>query len=141
MDEDGQHDPAYLGAMLDRRWRSSADVVYADPSTRRRTVPAQPRLAPGQAVDATALTGGDGADLFHSYRLVLGEVARSVAAYAGPGVYLDVALGWVSRRGHDLPGDRCGRRGGRPSGYRLAHPDVALLAHGASPAARGCSGW
>ena len=32
---------------------------------------------------------------FNSYRLVLGEIGRSVAAYTGAGVYLDVALSWV----------------------------------------------
>ena len=32
---------------------------------------------------------------FNSYRLIQGEVARSVAAYTGQGVYLDVALSWV----------------------------------------------
>ena len=42
------------------------------------------------------LSGGADASAFHSFRLVLGEVARSVAAYAGAGVYLDVALGWVA---------------------------------------------
>ncbi len=34
--------------------------------------------------------------MFNSYRLMVGEVGRSVAAYAGSGVYLDVALGWVA---------------------------------------------
>ena len=33
---------------------------------------------------------------FHSFRLILGDVGRSVAAYAGAGIYLDVALGWVT---------------------------------------------
>jgi len=32
---------------------------------------------------------------FNSYRLIHGEVARTVAAYTGSGVYLDVALSWV----------------------------------------------
>jgi hypothetical protein len=55
---------------------------------------------------------------------VLGEVARSVAAYAGPGAYLDVALGWVARRITTCPVRlRDERREG--SGYRLR----TLLSH------------
>ena len=42
------------------------------------------------------MSGGADASMFHSYRMILGEVGRSVAAYAGAGVYLDVALGWVA---------------------------------------------
>ena len=43
--------------------------------------------------------------MFNSYRLMLGEVGRSVAAYAGSGVYLDVALGWVAGTRGYCPGD------------------------------------
>jgi purine-cytosine permease-like protein len=32
---------------------------------------------------------------FNSFRLVRGDIARSLAAYCGHGVYLDVALAWV----------------------------------------------
>ena len=37
MDEDGQHDPAYIGAMLDVALAEQASVVYASRPTRRRT--------------------------------------------------------------------------------------------------------
>jgi undecaprenyl-phosphate 4-deoxy-4-formamido-L-arabinose transferase len=97
MDEDGLHDPADLGSMLDRALAERADVVYA--------APLNPpphgflrNLASRQAKRSIRmLSGRAGADIFHSYRLVLGDVARSVAAYSGAGVYLDVALSWVSR--------------------------------------------
>jgi glycosyltransferase involved in cell wall biosynthesis len=95
MDEDGQHDPAYIGHMLDAAYRNRSQLVYASPTTRpphgalrnlasRLTKWLFVRfLAPGAP------------NAFHSYRLILGEAGRSVAAYAGPGVYLDVALSWV----------------------------------------------
>jgi undecaprenyl-phosphate 4-deoxy-4-formamido-L-arabinose transferase len=35
---------------------------------------------------------------FHSYRLVLGEIGRGLAAYCGESVYLDVGLTWVVER-------------------------------------------
>ena len=98
MDEDGQHDPASIGLLLDAAYEAKAHVVYARPSnapphgTLRNTSSA---LAKG--VVARALTGGSVTD-FHSFRLVAGDVGRSMAAYAGPGVYLDVALSWVTTR-------------------------------------------
>jgi polyisoprenyl-phosphate glycosyltransferase len=117
MDEDGQHDPGDLGTMLDAAMAEGADVVYAEPSN------PPPHgflrnLASRQAKRSMrALTGRDGADLFHSYRFVLGDVARSVAAYAGAGVYLDVALGWVSRKATTAP-VTLREEGERRSGYR-----------------------
>ena len=63
-------------------------------------------------------------DDFHSYRLLLGEVARSVAAYAGPDIYLDVAVSWVARRTTTSPVEMR-REGDRPSGYHLR----SLLSH------------
>lgn len=124
LDEDGQHDPAYLGAMLDRAMTDRADVVYAAP-VNPAPHGAWRNLASRWAKRTLRwLTGNRDAGSFHSYRLVLGEVARSVAAYAGPGAYLDVALGWVARRITTCP-VRLRSEGGRRSGYRLR----TLLSH------------
>jgi len=103
LDEDGQHDPAEIGTLLDAALRDGADLVYAAPSNRpphgfvRNTASrTSKRLLEG-------LFGGGNASAFNSYRLVLGEIGRSVAAYAGTGVYLDVALGWVAARTTTAP--------------------------------------
>jgi hypothetical protein len=55
---------------------------------------------------------------------MLGEVGRGVAAYAGAGVYLDVALGWVSGDATTCP-VTLRAEGARPSGYRMR----SLLSH------------
>jgi glycosyltransferase involved in cell wall biosynthesis len=95
MDEDGQHDPAYIGAMIDTAYANRSQLVYASPTTApphgilRNTAS---RLTKWLFVRVLA-TGTPKA--FHSYRLILGEAGRSVAAYTGPDVYLDVALSWV----------------------------------------------
>lgn len=123
LDEDGQHDPADLGVMLDRAMAEQADVVYADP------VNPPPHGVLRNATSRLAkqsirlLSGRRDATLFHSYRLMLGDVARSVAAYSGSGVYLDVALGWVSRRTTTAPVRL--RTEDRASGYRWR----TLLSH------------
>ena len=95
MDEDGQQDPAFIGSLLDAAYRDGAQLVYGSPTN------PPPHSALRNAgskfakkLFASALADGGFAE-FNSYRLILGEIGRSVAAYTGPGVYLDVALSWV----------------------------------------------
>jgi hypothetical protein len=95
MDEDGQQDPRFFGALLDAAMRDRAQLVYADP---RDSVPhSAVRNAASRTVKwlFVRLLAGRDFESFNSYRLVYGEIGRSVAAYTGQGVYLDVALSWV----------------------------------------------
>lgn len=95
MDEDGQHDPAYIAAMLDRAYEDHAQLVYANPSN------SPPHGFLRNFASRVAkrifqwLMGGTGNVDFHSYRLIAGEVGRIVSSSVGPGVYLDVALTWT----------------------------------------------
>jgi len=97
MDEDGQQDPADIPGMLDTALRERATVVYGAPINR----PPHGALRNASSRSAKWLIGrlGGTNDVakYNSYRLVLGEIGRSVAAYAGSGIYLDVGLGWVAR--------------------------------------------
>ena len=95
MDEDGQQDPAFIGDMLDRAYDDHAQLVYAaplNPPPHSALRNAGSRMA--KRIFVKFLADQEFAE-FNSYRLVLGEVGRSVAAYTGTGVYLDVALSWV----------------------------------------------
>jgi hypothetical protein len=124
MDEDGQHDPANIGDFLDVALRCGSQLVYADPVNRpphNRFRNLGSRLA--KWIFSTFLTGRNDAT-FHSYRLVLGEIGRSVSAYAGPGIFLDVALGWVAGPTTMCP-VRMREEGERQSGYSTQQ----LLAH------------
>ncbi len=95
MDEDGQHNPADIADLLDTAYAERAQLVYAAPTNKAPHT--WLRNTASQATKALFLrllsSGSEHA--FHSFRLVAGEPGRSVAAYAGPGVYLDVALSWV----------------------------------------------
>ncbi|MCV7440537.1 glycosyltransferase [Mycobacterium seoulense] len=96
MDEDGQHDPAYIGNLLDTAYRARTQLVYASPTNR----PPHGVLRNAASwltkwLFVHILVSSEGSKAFNSYRLILGEAGRSVAAYAGAGVYLDVALSWV----------------------------------------------
>lgn len=124
LDEDGQHDPADIGNLLDSAVQNQTSLVYAaplnqppHPAFRRITSRLSKRVV-------TLMCGGLNVTEFHSFRLVLGEVGRSVAAYAGQGVYLDVALGWVAGRAATAP-VTLRSEGERQSGYHTR----ALLSH------------
>lgn len=118
IDEDGQHDAADIGRMLDVALAGSLKLVYARPDDapphswlRNLASRVAKRIAAG-------VLGNDGMLIINSYRLIDGETARTLAAYCGHGVYLDVGLFWiVDRVGcctvHLRP------ELGRPSGYSL----------------------
>lgn len=97
MDEDGQHDPSSIPLLLDRARKTKSELVYGRP-VNPPPHSAMRNLASRftKRVVLPLLTGGS-VQYFSSFRLVLGEVGRSLAAYASNDVYLDVALSWVSR--------------------------------------------
>ena len=116
IDEDGQHNPSTLGNMLDTAIADRADVVYAsglNPPPHGFVRNAASRIA---KVSVRWLTGNSDAVNFNSYRFMLGEIARSVAAFSGSGVYLDVALSWIAERVTTCP-VHLGADANRPSGY------------------------
>jgi glycosyltransferase involved in cell wall biosynthesis len=114
MDEDGQQDPSFIPAMIDAAYRDGAQLVYGRPTN----PPPHGALRNLGSKAAKGLFVRFLADQdfeeFNSYRLVLGEVGRSVAAYTGTGVYLDVALSWVVADVTTCPVTL--RQEGRPAG-------------------------
>jgi glycosyltransferase involved in cell wall biosynthesis len=124
LDEDGQHDPRFIADMIDVATAQNSPVVYAEPTNPAPHGRLRNMASKGAKLVASSLTGGDAAPHYQSYRLVLGEVGRSVAAYAGSGVYLDVAIGWVAGSYATCP-VTLRRDAGRPSGYSFR----SLLSH------------
>jgi glycosyltransferase involved in cell wall biosynthesis len=95
IDEDGQHDPSYIGTMLDRAYAMRAQLVYANPSNDRpHGLVRNGASKVAKSVFKWLLSSDVPVIDFHSYRLIAGDVGRIVAASIGPGVYLDVALLW-----------------------------------------------
>ena len=95
MDEDGQQDPEFISSMIDVAYNDGAQLVYGTPTNS----PPHSKLRnfgsrTAKKLFTNILADQEFAD-FNSYRLILGEIGRSVAAYTGNGVYLDVALSWV----------------------------------------------
>lgn len=123
MDEDGQHDPADIGTLLDAAIGERAQVVYADP---RNAAPhgALRNVASWFAKGlARSISESSKAPRYSSFRLLSGGVVRALADRIGGEVYLDVALGWVVARYATAPTTLRGEV--RPSGYTV----VGLLTH------------
>ncbi len=136
LDEDGQHNPqlipVFLDAVIDRRSR----LAYLEPTNKpphgplRNMASRLTKLAYGYLVDSV------GTSSFNSFRMIHGEVARSVAAYTGPGVYLDVALRWVANDAILVPGVvRAEGRAASNYSYRklLGHAVRMIITSGTKP--------
>lgn len=116
LDEDGQHDPADIPVLLDTALREQAPLVYAKPTNKPSHGFLRNSASRGAKWVLTRFFAGSNARDYQSYRLVLGSIGRGVAAYAGSGVYLDVALGWVAPPAATAP-IRLRDEGERRSGY------------------------
>lgn len=118
MDEDGQHDPTAIGDFLDTAIRERAGVVYA------RFTNERPHgfLRAAASRSSKRMLGTvfhlPDASQFQSYRLVRGDIGRKLASFAATGVYLDVALSWVTNRVATAP-TVLRTPDGRVSGYSL----------------------
>lgn len=118
MDEDGQHNPSDISSLFETATRFNCDVVYAKPVN-----PPPHGLFRNWASRvakkslSTFAQAGQPTD-FQSFRLIRGSIGRSVAAYAGAGVYLDVAISWFTTRIRTAQVFLRGE-GERPSGYSL----------------------
>jgi undecaprenyl-phosphate 4-deoxy-4-formamido-L-arabinose transferase len=124
LDEDGQQDPADIARMLDVALAASMQLVYAQPSNPPPHGWLRNSFSRTAKAIATRILANEEVGHFNSFRLIDGEIARSLAAYCGQGVFLDVGLFWITGRvGHCRVRLRPER--GRPSGHSYG----ALFAH------------
>jgi glycosyltransferase involved in cell wall biosynthesis len=103
MDEDGQFNPADIGDMLDLALERRAQLVYGSPTNPPPHGAARNAASSVAKFLAVKVLSDGSLTRFSSFRLLVGEVGRGVAAYVGPGVYLDVALTWVLDRVAECP--------------------------------------
>ena len=118
LDEDGQHDPASIGDFLDTAIRERAGVVYARFTNERPHGFFRSLASKSSKRMLGAAFQMPDASQFQSYRLVRGDVGRKLAGFAATGVYLDIALSWVTNRVATSP-TVLRTADGRVSGYSL----------------------
>lgn len=124
MDEDGQQNPADIPLMLDCALRNALQLVYAKPSNAPPHGLVRNTLSRGAKAVSSTLLGNREIGRFNSFRLVDGEIARTLAAYCGSGVYLDVGLFWITGHIGHCP-VMLRNEMDRPSGYSY----LKLLGH------------
>lgn len=98
MDEDGQHSPGDITELLDHGIEEDLQVVYAKPTSGMPHSFARNLASRTAKRIASRMIGSQVVKEFNSFRLIRGDVGRTLAAYCGNGVYLDVALLWVADR-------------------------------------------
>ncbi len=116
MDEDGQQDPADIPKFLDTAIRQGAQLVYAHPTNKPPHGLWRNLLSSTAKFLSVHVLGHRELGKFNSFRLIDGEIARSIAAYCGSNVFLDVALLWVTGATARCP-IRLRKERGRRSGY------------------------
>jgi undecaprenyl-phosphate 4-deoxy-4-formamido-L-arabinose transferase len=124
IDEDGQQDPADIPGMLDAALAGSLQLVYAKPTNPPPHGWLRNLFSRAAKAITARLLGNSNIGRFNSFRLVDGEIARTLAAYCGNGVYLDVGLFWITQRIGHAPA-RLRNEIRENSGYSF----VKLLAH------------
>ena len=95
IDEDGQQNPTDFGNFLDTAVANDASLVYAKPLNRPPHGKLRNTLSWIVKNTLFRLLTDGATHNFNSFRLVSGSIGRTLAAYVGDGVYLDVALTWI----------------------------------------------
>jgi len=98
LDEDGRHNPSDIGKLLTQAFFSKSTVVYGmnnEPDSHNFFRRITSRALKAFIIKVLLLNIPN---YFSSFRLIHGEVGRSIAIYSGKGVYIDAALAWVTSR-------------------------------------------
>lgn len=98
LDEDLQHKPKDIITLLKKAAEEQADIAYAlsDEAVHKSVV--RDFVAMSFKKLVSALVGNKHIKDFNSFRVMRGDVARATAAICRHETYLDVALGWFTRR-------------------------------------------
>jgi len=98
LDEDLQHPPALIEALLIKAVTEHCDIVYANP---KQAVHQSLIRDWGSRIYKrliAKLTGVKTIPLINSFRLIRGTIARAAASVCGHDTYLDIALTWFTER-------------------------------------------
>jgi glycosyltransferase involved in cell wall biosynthesis len=98
MDEDLQHPPEDIEAMLRQAVTTGSDIVYANPAQAVHEAALRDWASRGSKTIMAALTGNQNIRLFSSFRLIRGPLARAASSVCGYETYFDVALSWYTLR-------------------------------------------
>jgi glycosyltransferase involved in cell wall biosynthesis len=96
LDEDLQHDPEKIDLLMKKAIKHSADVVYARPE--RSTHGNSWRDKSSRFVKSIIgkLSRTENLELYNSFRIIRGSIARAAASSSSSHTYFDVAMSWFT---------------------------------------------
>jgi glycosyltransferase involved in cell wall biosynthesis len=122
LDEDLQHRPHQIETLLITACTERADVVYALPQQWVHGGGYRDRLSRLTKFLIARLSGNRFVQIFNSFRLIRGDIARAASSICAQYTYFDVALTWFTQRITRVPltltDDRYTTQ--QHSGYRLS---------------------
>lgn len=98
LDEDLQHDPAFIEHMLETSVSQQADVVYANSEQSVHQKPIRDWTSRGFKSLVARATGNPHVKDFNSFRLIRGVIGRAAASVCTSETYFDIAVCWFTDR-------------------------------------------
>lgn len=98
LDEDLQHDPAFIVKMMEKALENSLDICYASPSEKTHNSFIRDQVSISFKKIISLLSGVKHIKYFNSFRVVRGSIARASAAIASHDTYYDIVLSWFTNR-------------------------------------------
>lgn len=98
LDEDLQHPPSEIEALLRVAVLEGGDIVYAKPASAVHEARSRDWGSKGFKRLMVLLTGNPNVVHFNSFRLLRGSLARAASSVCGYETYFDVALSWFTKR-------------------------------------------
>ena len=121
LDEDLQHQPVQIEALLKTACSEKLDIVYASPDGSVHGAGYRDRLSRFTKFMIAKLSGNRFVQTFNSFRLIRGDIARAAASIGAQYTYFDVTLTWFTERissvKMNISDDRY--KSQKRSGYRL----------------------
>lgn len=98
LDEDLQHQPIQIEALLRTACQEKADVVYASPQESVHGGGYRDKLSKMAKFMIARMSGNQFVQSFNSFRLIRGDIARAASSICAQYTYFDVALSWFTQR-------------------------------------------
>ena len=115
MDEDGEHNPEDVIRMIEKVIKTDVDIIYAKFIFSKLNW--KELSSNFSKLVISKISGDKNVINFTSFRLVKGSIFRTAAVYANNGSFLDVALGWITKKVDVIQTQK--RISNRPSTYNL----------------------
>jgi glycosyltransferase involved in cell wall biosynthesis len=97
LDEDLQHKPALIEQLFLTQASNCADVVYANPRQSAHGNSWRDKSSRSVKKILAKLTSTPQIEMFNSFRLIRGSIARAAASSSSRNTYFDIAISWFTK--------------------------------------------